>query len=118
MYFIGAEINNIISDEGIKIKNKEGKLIKEIPESNRLEYEINLVKELKEKDTDLRLSYLCYIGTIEYSEEDKCFYGKVLKKHGKLINDLILYEGKTIDELNENFKENIDNYIELRESIN
>lgn len=45
------------------------------------------------------LQYKGYIGTIEYSEEDNCYYGKV-----KNINGLISYEGKTVTELTRNFR--------------
>lgn len=55
------------------------------------------------------LEYKGYKGTIEYSKEDSCFYGKVQgmgKKH------LILYEGTTIEELQKDFKTRIDSYLE------
>lgn len=42
--------------------------------------------------------YKDYVGSIEYSEEDNCFYGKILN-----TNDLILYEGKTKLELEKSF---------------
>ena len=50
------------------------------------------------------LEYKGYYGTVEFSKEDNCLFGKV-KGMGK---DLIVYEGKTIDELSEDFKQCID----------
>ena len=48
-----------------------------------------------------------FYGTVEWSEEDKVFYGKVIG-----VNDLLLYEGETIDELRKMFYEYVDDYIE------
>ena len=53
------------------------------------------------------LEYKGYTGTIEYSKEDNLLYGKVLG-----IKGLISYEGKTGKELEEDFKEAIDAYLE------
>lgn len=54
------------------------------------------------------LEYKGYYGTVEFNKEDNCLFGKV-KGMGK---DLIVYEGKTIDELREDFQQGIDDYIE------
>ena len=53
------------------------------------------------------LSYKNYRGTVEYSEEDKCFFSKVMG-----IRSLILCEGDTVEELEKDFKESIDVYLE------
>ena len=45
-------------------------------------------------------------GTLEYFEEEKLYYGKVIG-----IKDLISYEGETLDELLEDFHEGVDQYI-------
>lgn len=55
------------------------------------------------------LSYKGYDGSIEYSPEDNCLFGKVLgidKRH------LISYEGSSIDELKADFEAGIDDYLE------
>jgi len=49
-----------------------------------------------------------YNGSVEYSEEDKCLYGKILG----LRNSLILYEGNSLDELKADFEEGVENYID------
>ena len=49
-----------------------------------------------------------YHGSVEYSEEDQCLYGKVLG----LKNSLILYEGNSLDELKIDFEAGVENYLE------
>ena len=48
-----------------------------------------------------------YNGSVKYSEEDKCLYGKVLG----LRNSLILYEGNSLDELKADFETSVENYL-------
>jgi predicted HicB family RNase H-like nuclease len=55
-----------------------------------------------------KLEYKGYYGSIEYNKEDKLLYGKVLG----MTKDLISYEGKTIEELENDFIAGIDSYIE------
>ena len=54
------------------------------------------------------LEYKGYFGSIEYSKENKCLYGKVLG----MTRDLIEYEGSTIEDLENDFKAGIESYIE------
>jgi predicted HicB family RNase H-like nuclease len=54
-----------------------------------------------------RLEYKGYYGSIEYSEEDNCLFGKVLG----MPNNLISYEGNTAAELCADFKEGVDHYL-------
>lgn len=53
------------------------------------------------------LRYKGYIGSIEYSKEDNLLYGKVLG-----IKSLISYEGGTGEDLEQDFQEAIDFYLE------
>ena len=54
------------------------------------------------------LTYKGYIGSIEISDEDNCLFGKVLD----LPKDTVIsYEGETVSELKEDFKEAVDDYI-------
>jgi predicted HicB family RNase H-like nuclease len=48
-----------------------------------------------------------YSGTVEYSAEDKLFYGQIA-----FINDTVLFEGESVKELENNFKEAVNHYIE------
>lgn len=54
------------------------------------------------------LKYKGYSGTVEYSEEDKCLYGKVIGMN----KNSITYEGKTVEELNADFESGVDLYLE------
>lgn len=58
------------------------------------------------------LKYKGYTGSIEFSEEDNLFFGKVAG-----IRSLVSYEGKDIDELTEDFKGAIDDYLNLCKEI-
>ncbi len=53
------------------------------------------------------LSYKNYNGTVEYSKEDKCLFGKVIR-----IKSLLSYEGDSVQELEEDFQDVIDRYLE------
>ena len=54
------------------------------------------------------LEYNGYYGSIEYSNDGKRFYGKVLG----MTKDSITYEGRTVDELEDDFKDAIESYLE------
>lgn len=53
------------------------------------------------------IEYNGYIGSIEYSPEDKCFFGKL-----EMIDDLVTFEATTATELEKNFHNAVDEYIE------
>jgi len=59
------------------------------------------------------LKYKGYIGSVHYAAEDRVFYGKV-----EGINDLISFEGSTVDELEEGFKYMVDEHIKDCEKNN
>ena len=59
------------------------------------------------------LKYKGYTGSVEYSDEDKCLFGKVQGLHGTLIS----YEGTTIEEITNDFQGAIDDYLEVHEII-
>ena len=46
------------------------------------------------------LSYKNYNGTVEYCKEDRCLFGKVIG-----IKSLLSYEGNSVQELEQDFKE-------------
>lgn len=52
------------------------------------------------------IEYKNYIGSVEYSDEDKCFFGKV-----EMIDDLVTFEANTVEDLEKNFQEGINDYI-------
>lgn len=53
------------------------------------------------------LLYKKYNGTVEYSKEDGCLFGKVLG-----IRSLLSYEGDSVKELEQDFQNVIDEYLE------
>ncbi len=53
------------------------------------------------------LKYKGYTGSVDYSEEDNCLYGKVLG----MSKDNITYEGQDVNELRQDFEAAIDDYI-------
>ena len=59
------------------------------------------------------LTYENYTGSVEYSHEDRCFFGKI-----EFINDLITFEATTVDELEANFKEAVESYILTCKALN
>lgn len=53
-----------------------------------------------------RIQYKNYVGTVEWTDEDGVFHGRVLG-----IRGLISYEGKDIDSLKKDFRDSIDDYL-------
>lgn len=54
------------------------------------------------------MEYKDYVGSVEFSEEDALFYGKVLG-----IRSLISYEGNNAAELVADFHGAVDDYLEV-----
>lgn len=59
------------------------------------------------------LSYRNYNGTVEYSKEDRCLHGKVIG-----LKSLLSYEGKSVQELESDFLNVIDEYLKDCEQRN
>lgn len=54
------------------------------------------------------MEYKGFSGSVHYNDEDQVFYGKV-----EFIRSLVTYEGTDVKSLKENFKESVDDYLEL-----
>lgn len=54
------------------------------------------------------MEYKGYIGSVEFSEGDALFFGKVLG-----VRALISYDGETAHELVEDFHNAVDDYLEM-----
>lgn len=54
------------------------------------------------------LHYKGYIGTVEYSAEDHCLFGKLA-----YIRDLVSYEATTVRLLEKSFREAVEDYLAL-----
>jgi len=53
------------------------------------------------------LQYKGYFASVQFSAEDEVFFGKLLG-----INDLVSFEGTTVKELKDAFKEAVEDYLE------
>ena len=53
------------------------------------------------------LKYKDYTGSVDYSEEDNCLYGKVLG----MSKNMITYEDQDVNELRKDFEGAIDDYL-------
>jgi predicted HicB family RNase H-like nuclease len=58
-----------------------------------------------------KLRYKDFIGTVHFSTVDEVFYGKL-----EGINDLVTFEGKTVNQLKKSFKGAVEDYLSLCES--
>lgn len=54
------------------------------------------------------MEYKGYTGSVEYSDEDGIFFGKV-----QFIRTLISYEGSNAEELRKDFHDGLDDYLEM-----
>lgn len=57
----------------------------------------------------MTLSHRGYTGSVEYSAEDKVYFGKILH-----ITDLVSYEAETPSKLKIEFADAVDDYISYR----
>ena len=54
------------------------------------------------------MSYKDYQGSVEFSDEDNLFFGRLIG-----INDRILFEGDNVETLRNNFQEAVEDYLEI-----
>jgi len=54
------------------------------------------------------MEYKGYVGSVEFSEEDSLFYGRITG-----IRSMISYEGSTVTELIEDFHKAVEDYLTL-----
>jgi len=59
------------------------------------------------------LKYKDFYGSVEYSDADECFYGKIIG-----TTDLVTFEGKSVKDLKKAFSEAVDDYIILCKEAN
>ena len=60
--------------------------------------------------TDNMLKYKDFYGSVEYSANDECFFGKIIG-----TDDLITFEGESVVKLKKAFYEAVDDYLILCE---
>lgn len=61
------------------------------------------------------LKHKGYTGTVNWCEESKVFHGKLQFEDGR--RDVVLYEGATLDDLEEDFINAVDLYIDLKKTM-
>ena len=59
------------------------------------------------------MEYKGYLGSVNYNDEDKIFYGRI-----EYIRSLISYEGHDVESLRNSFHEAVDDYLELTRNQN
>ncbi len=58
--------------------------------------------------TENIIEYKEFIGSVNYSDGDECFYGKI-----EGINDLVTFEGGSVKELKKVFQQAVNDYLSL-----
>jgi len=54
------------------------------------------------------MSYKEYQGSVEFSDEDNIFHGRIIG-----INDLITFDGYNVEELRKNFRDAVNEYLDI-----
>lgn len=54
------------------------------------------------------LQYKDFMGSVHFSAEDDCFFGRI-----EGIDDLVTFEGRDVEGMKSSFREAVDDYIEL-----
>lgn len=54
------------------------------------------------------MKYKNYTGHVEYDDEAKIFHGEVLG-----IKDVVTFQGTTVDEIEQAFKDSVDDYLDF-----
>lgn len=57
------------------------------------------------------MEYKGYLGSVNYSNEDSVFYGKI-----EFIRSLVSYEGQDVESLRTQFREAVEDYLQLCQS--
>lgn len=57
----------------------------------------------------IRIKYKGYLGNAVYDDEAKLFHGEVID-----LKDIITFQGTTISELEQAFKDSVDDYLTWR----
>ena len=67
---------------------------------------LKFIKNIKIKVN--MFEYKGFTGSCEYSREDECYHGRILK-----IKDSMNYEGESIEETKEEFKKTVEYYLSI-----
>ena len=83
--------------------------MKPITKKSRWLADRKIVVLMADIDGDETLEYRGYLGSVDYSVEDQCYHGKIYD-----IEDLVSYEGETIEALMADFRNAVDDYRKER----
>lgn len=61
-------------------------------------------------EKDLMLKYKGYTGHVEYDDKAGVFHGEVLD-----LRDVVTFQGKTVDEIEQAFRDSVHDYLEFCE---
>jgi predicted HicB family RNase H-like nuclease len=61
----------------------------------------------KQQKTDVIMEYKGYTAIVRYSEDDTCYVGQITG-----INDIVVFDGETLDAIRKTFEEDVDSYSE------
>lgn len=68
---------------------------------------VTFAGEVIEEDKDMNtMTYKGYLGSVNYSDKDQVFFGKI-----EGINGLVNFEGESVKELTAAFHEAVDDYL-------
>ena len=92
-----------------KERKELDKLISENEDARRAyeEFQARIALHQKEYRGDAMLNYKGYIGKAEYDDENHVFTGCVIN-----VKTVITFQGSTVDEIENNFKTSIDDYLD------
>ena len=62
--------------------------------------------------TNNMLKYKDFLGSVEYSADDECFYGKIIG-----TSDLVTFEGDSVESLKAAFHEAVEDYLVLCKEV-
>lgn len=59
-----------------------------------------------------KLKYKEFIGSVHFSSDDEVFFGKI-----EGINDLVTFEGGSVNELKKAFQEAVEDYVDICQEL-
>ncbi|MCL2839361.1 MAG: type II toxin-antitoxin system HicB family antitoxin [Defluviitaleaceae bacterium] len=58
------------------------------------------------------LKYKDFFGSVEYSADDNCFFGKIIG-----TTDLVTFEGDSVESLKSSFEDSVEDYLALCKKV-
>jgi predicted RNase H-like HicB family nuclease len=93
------------------VNNDTPKYDPNFQELDRVSDIVNAYEEEHYPIPDLTLNHKGYTGTVDWNDTDGVYYGQV----NGIEQDLVSYEGKTLEELEKDFKEALEQYLDNKD---